>query len=68
MIKGTCNKSYPKNFNSETIISEDGYLVYKRREDSIYIIKGYVMLENYFVIPYNKNLLVKLQAHINVEW
>ena len=29
--------------------------------------KGGVMLDNRFVVPYNRNLLVKYQAHINVE-
>jgi hypothetical protein len=30
--------------------------------------KGNIEVDNRFVVPYNRNLLVKYQAHINVEW
>jgi len=42
--------------------------VYKRRDNGRQIKKGKATLDNRFVVPYNRDLLVKFQAHINVEW
>jgi hypothetical protein len=30
--------------------------------------KGKVEVDNRYVVPYNRDLLVKFDAHINVEW
>ncbi|XP_062189934.1 uncharacterized protein LOC133892964 [Phragmites australis] len=68
MVDNKCTKHFPKGFNSETIIDEDGFPVYRRRDDERQIKKGKTMLDNRFVVPYNRDLLVKFQAHINVEW
>ena len=50
------------------MIDEDGYAIYRRRDNGMTVEKNGVMLDNKFVVPYNINLLVKYQAHINVEW
>ncbi|KAL8087815.1 hypothetical protein AgCh_037814 [Apium graveolens] len=67
MLQGKCNKFFPKKFNETTTIGEDGYPIYRRGNTGITIEKKGTLLDNRFVIPYNKNLLVKFDAHINVE-
>jgi hypothetical protein len=59
---------YPKRFNFETTIDEEGFLVYRRHDDRKHIKKGKVEVDNRFVVPYNRDLLVKFDVHINVEW
>ncbi|KAL3625826.1 hypothetical protein CASFOL_030355 [Castilleja foliolosa] len=68
MVEEKCNKHFPKNFYEETTMDEDGYPVYRRRNDKRYVKKGEVELDNRYVVPYNRNLLIKYQGHINVEW
>ncbi|KAJ1288125.1 hypothetical protein BS78_02G065900 [Paspalum vaginatum] len=68
MIDGKCSKHFPKLFSQETTIDEEGYPVYRRRDDSRTVEKDGVRLDNRYVVPYNRNLIVKYQAHINVEW
>ncbi|XP_074337453.1 uncharacterized protein LOC141674642 [Apium graveolens] len=67
MQQGKCNKFFPKKFNDATTIGEDGYPIYRRRNTGVFVEKKGVMLDNRYVIPYNRNLLVKFDAHINVE-
>ncbi|XP_054797484.1 uncharacterized protein LOC129302583 [Prosopis cineraria] len=62
-----CSKYFPKKFNEEITIDDDGYPTYKRRDDGKVIeIKG-IPLDNRYVVPYNPLLLSMFQAHINVE-
>ena len=68
MVENRCTKHFPKKYNSETTIDEEGFPVYKRRDNGRQIKKGKATLDNRFVVPYNRDLLVKFQAHINVEW
>ncbi|CAI0468646.1 unnamed protein product [Linum tenue] len=67
MKDGSCSKYFPKAFNSETTTDQFGYTVYRRRDSGITTTKGTTQLDNRFVVPYNRNLLVLFQAHINVE-
>lgn len=64
---GLCSKNFPKKYNDTTLINEDGILTYKRRKTEIYIEKKRLKLDNRFVVPYNIDLVIKYQAHINVE-
>jgi hypothetical protein len=68
MEDNRCTKHFPKAFNLETTIDEEGFPVYKRHNDDRYVKKGKNELDNMYVVPYNRHLLVKYQAHINVEW
>lgn len=67
MLKDQCTKYFPKKkFNDQTTIDSDGFPVYKRRKTSIYIEKKGVLLDNSFVVPYNKNMMVKFDAYIYI--
>jgi hypothetical protein len=68
MIHGKCSKHFPKMFSQETTIDEEGYPVYRRKDDGRILEKDNVQLDNRYVVPYNRDLIVKYQAHINVEW
>lgn len=65
----SCSKHFPKSFISETKIDDYGFPLYRRRDvPEIYVEKHGVRLDNRFVVPYNLDLIIKYQAHINVEW
>jgi hypothetical protein len=68
MEDNRCTNHFPKAFNPETTIDEEGFPLYKRHNDDRYVKKGKIGLDNRYVIPYNMDLLVKYQTHINVEW
>ncbi|WVZ49780.1 hypothetical protein U9M48_001109 [Paspalum notatum var. saurae] len=68
MIDGKCSKHFPKMFSHETTVDEEGYPIYRRRDDGRIVEKDKVNLDNRYVVPYNRDLIVKYQAHINVEW
>ncbi|XP_022015091.1 uncharacterized protein LOC110914612 [Helianthus annuus] len=52
----------------KTTIDSNGFPVYRRRDSGHTVIKSGVRLDNRNVVPYNKRLLKRYQAHINVEW
>lgn len=68
MKDGKCSKHFPKKFNQTTTIDEDGYPIYRRRDDGKTVEKNGINLDNRYVVPYNSYLLTKYGAHINVEW
>ena len=59
---------FPKKQQAETIVNQDDYPIYKRRNDGKYIDRNGVALDNRYVVPYNPYLLLKYQAHLNIEW
>ena len=75
MKDGHCSKHYPKNFGNFTSDSDDGYPKYKRRENNRTVRKTItennmqrtLNLDNRWVVPYNKALLLTFETHINVE-
>jgi len=67
-MKGSdCSKHYPKSFYNETRIEENEFVKYRRRDDGRRIIINGKELDNRWVIPYDRNICVKYDAHINVE-
>ncbi|GJR95083.1 hypothetical protein Tco_0267257 [Tanacetum coccineum] len=67
-IEGKCSKHYPKQFYAETVLDEDGYPIYRRHDNKASCKKGKFTFDNRHVVPPNRYLLLKYQAHINVEW
>ncbi|CAN1284552.1 hypothetical protein LINPERPRIM_LOCUS18650 [Linum perenne] len=64
---GRCKKNFPKSFTQETTFDEDGNVTYKRANTCITIDQGKAILDNRSVVPYNRRILVKYQAHMNIE-
>lgn len=69
-----CKAGYPKQFQEETSIQEDGYPLYRRRNGQgprrqwTKKVRGTdISMDNRWVVPYSPYLLYKYQAHINVE-
>ncbi|KAF1862622.1 hypothetical protein Lal_00013383 [Lupinus albus] len=65
---GKCSRYFPKQFQQTTVVDQDGYPVYRRRDNGNYVEKNGISLDNRYVVPYNPHLLMKYQAHINMEW
>ncbi|XP_058742589.1 uncharacterized protein LOC131625469 [Vicia villosa] len=68
MKEGKCSKYFPKDFRRDTIVDQDGYPVYRRRDNGHTVSKNGIEIDNRFVVPYNAKLLLKYRAHINMEW
>jgi hypothetical protein len=66
--KGPCAKFFPKKWKEETIVDSEGFPIYRRRRNRYTIVKEGITLDNRYVVPYNAKLLLKYQAHINMEW
>jgi hypothetical protein len=67
MNNGKCEKFYPKEFSQHTVVVPNNYVKYARPNNGITTHKKGVQVDNTFVVPHNVDLLVKYQAHINVE-
>ena len=59
MKEGECSKHYPKLFQPETVIDENGFALYRRRNNGRFIYKNGKKLDNRWVVPYNMTLLKK---------
>lgn len=69
-----CSKRFPKRFTDRTILHEDRYPEYCRRDtgQSFTVrlpgpVERFVVRDNRWVVPYNPYLLLKYRSHINVE-
>ncbi|GBO13310.1 hypothetical protein AVEN_163385-1 [Araneus ventricosus] len=66
MESSQCKKMFPREFRTETTMNVSGYPLYCRCPGDTAFVRGREM-DNRFVIPYNPYLLLKYNAHINVE-
>ena len=55
-------------YGKQVIYTDNGFTLYRRRNNNMYIRRENHNLDNRWVVPYNINLLKKYQAHINVEY
>ena len=67
MRNGSCSKQFPKKFSTFTTTTKDGYPLYRRRNNYRTVEVAGMKLDNRWVVPYNPYLLLKFNAHINVE-
>ena len=67
MENDICTKKFPKDFSSHSVFSDNGYPLYRRRDDGQSVEKKNCPLDNRWVVPYNPYLLLKYRCHINVE-
>ncbi|XP_058810250.1 uncharacterized protein LOC131675336 [Phymastichus coffea] len=68
MKDGKCSKNFPKQFQNETTLDENGYPHYRRRNDGITVNKtNNHEVDNRWVVPYCAILLELFDCHINVE-
>ncbi|XP_027166398.1 uncharacterized protein LOC113766402 [Coffea eugenioides] len=67
MENGKCSKHYPKYFQTETIIDENDFPVYRRRDNGREGIKAGVKIDNRWIIPHTVDLVVKYWGHVCVE-
>nr|KAJ0212601.1 hypothetical protein LSAT_V11C400160260 [Lactuca sativa] len=68
MVDKKCSKSFPKQLCNHSSFDQNGFPLYKRRNNGHFVEILGVKLDNRNVVPYNKYLLKRYQAHINVEW
>ena len=62
-----CSKGFPKRFAQESIVSDNRFPIYRRRNDGRGIFKNGVWLDNRYVVPYNPVLLLLYNNHLNCE-
>ena len=71
IVRGKCKKRYLREWSNETLWNEDGYPVYRRRNNGrtaeIGPINARKVVDNQSVVPYNPYLSKRYNAHINVE-
>ena len=67
MKEGECKKKFPKLFWDETAENVNGYPAYRRKNDGRTVQIGRLVADNSYIVPYNRDLLRKYRAHINVE-
>ena len=57
MKDGKCSKGFPKAFQSQTVLTRDGYPQYARPDDGrAYNVRGF-LADNRWIVPYNAYIL-----------
>ena len=57
---GRCSKRFPKAFSAVTTNAEDGYPVYRRRDNGRVVNVGGAQLDNRWVVPHNRTFCLSL--------
>ncbi|XP_031116779.1 uncharacterized protein LOC116020446 [Ipomoea triloba] len=68
MVNKKCSKHFPKKFVEVSTLDDDGYPIYRRRDNGATVERNGVHLDSRYCVPHNRYLLLKYRAHINVEW
>uniref|UniRef100_A0A0R0L125 ATP-dependent DNA helicase n=1 Tax=Glycine max TaxID=3847 RepID=A0A0R0L125_SOYBN len=68
MVNGKCIRFFTKKFHQTTIVDQDGFPVYRRRNNGRTMQKHGIELDNRFVVPYSPHLLLKYRTHLNMKW
>ena len=67
-MKGKCSKSFPQPFKTATTFDDNGFVYYKGcHQRNNFILKDEIQLYTDYVVLYNRQLLLRYNAHINVE-
>lgn len=64
IVNGRCSKHYLKQFCSETTIGENGYVIYRRRNNGRVVNINNFEVDNRWVIPYNRDLTIHYDCHM----
>ncbi|XP_077201143.1 uncharacterized protein LOC143841157 [Paroedura picta] len=67
MKEDKCSKRFPKSFEEDTQPNQNGYPLYRRRDNGRTAAVRGATLDNRWVVPYNPYLLLRYNCHINVE-
>ncbi|XP_074336458.1 uncharacterized protein LOC141673604 [Apium graveolens] len=67
MVKGKCGRHFPKKYNANTFFDDCGFSVYRRRRTEASVLKKGVLLDNQYVVPYDRDLLLRFHCHINLK-
>jgi hypothetical protein len=79
MENGVCTKHFPKEFQVETQLNDDGYPSYKRNSGRTFEKEAFIrnsngklkkqtfLVDDRYIVPYNAYLLTKYDAHLNIE-
>ncbi|XP_017250901.2 uncharacterized protein LOC108221541 [Daucus carota subsp. sativus] len=62
-----CIRHFPKKYSARTMFDESGFPIYRRRRQNVTVHVRNADLDNQWVVPYNRDLLVKYQCHMNIE-
>jgi hypothetical protein len=62
-------KHFPKRFKSKTTFDNNGFVYYIcSNSPQNFVIKDGIRLDNnIYIVPYSKELLIRYNAHINIE-
>ncbi|XP_026419934.1 uncharacterized protein LOC113315906 [Papaver somniferum] len=67
MRRKKCTKKFPKKYSNKTYVDDTGFVIYKRRRADWGLEKDGIKLDAGWVVSYNLDLIMRYDAHINVE-